>query len=69
MLGVGLGGVGREPQGFYHADCLFLRRNERGQGDRLLVLGQKFPDWLIKITFRERLKLQLNQVLKLGLVS
>ena len=66
-MGVGLGGV--EPQGFYHADCLFLRRTERGQGDRLLVLEQKFPDWLMKITFRERLKPQLNQVLELGLVS
>lgn len=40
--GVGLGGVGREPQGFYHADCLFLRRIERARVTDYWCLSRNF---------------------------
>lgn len=64
-----VGGKGR--QRFYQADCFFLLGGWRGPTGQIssLVLTRKFHTGSLKLDYWGRSKLQLSQVLSLGLAS
>lgn len=61
----------KEPARILSCTCLFfLCKMERNHlTDNLIAADQTISDWLIKITFLRKQKLQVNQVISLGLVS